>query len=1516
MKRRIVLILIILCVLGLISGGVYWYLQTRSPSKLYSRADVAMKVGKYEKAETLAGRYIAAYPDDWNGYYLLAEVYSRQGRYEEAREQLEELQAKEPSLKPDMYLVLTRLAETYAFPAREFLNVAEATTPISKLQEAIEKMRKGNEILAGIPTDRQDRALEIQQGIAMNKTFMGDFLRLIANRYMSAAEIADAAGEVELSQERRKQYAVVLQEAKQETRDAIRLYLTVVSQDPSRFIAARNVVQLCTMPDNREFLAEARKAILEAEGANPVAKMLLIMNELHVGKDEIAPPQSEILRVAQELDELLRQYPDEELILLRRAQLALSLSDFATVERFIATLFEGNPQHRDARLLEARLMQARGQTEEAERKLFSLKAEDPRWIEAHLAFAKAVDAAGKEERARAAMRRVTELDPTNAIALRFLTESLLRKGFFKEASVDAQSYYDAYPDDPDALRLYVESTIGMNQLDKVRKTLDQAKAEYASDASLLYETAMGYKKIGDRENMLAAARLAAESTPNGLRGKLSVSRAMSLLGRTDEAETLLREGIISAPEYPELHYALGRVYEQTGKNVQAIEQFHQAVRLDPVHDRYRLELAKAYFNIGDIDECKNVLDKVSPTHAGAGVMRLQIKLIQGEPISSEEALEQTSGAGGLAVAMACLKAGDPNQCIAICNSELAKKPDDIHVRDILGQAYLALGQTDQCYEQWEMLLEVSPGQLVNYLRLARLLARDHTVPEVVHQLASIPNARPALIELAKGWLFIRIGKPSSALEVYKKLSGQPEVDMTIRNQARLAMAKILGQQHRWKEAIDILDQVGGNGILQNRSDLLKARLLIADQKWPQVKALLETLRADAKQQSHAVVLQRVAELYIAIQQYDEALAVCDDMEELFPKDPDTYLLRAWVLTILDRQAEAIQSYRKAIQCQPGRLGIYSKLARVLDHWQRPLEALSVLDELESLSDAGRLMALMDRGVVFNRWGLYAQAMDCYKQLAASRHGNNPKIQLYLGQALARIGQTNKARQILKNIPEYSDEYTQAQRLLIDLTEEVREKLTILHRLEANRSDPADILRTKMKILMDAGRADESLRSFQSFLNEYPETQSMPAELHSLVLQAVSYAEDREAAIGLVRDLTRRQVHPVWTYITILLTADTQPEVAAALLPEDIHKSGLYDTLLGVYLARHTGDSQAAQTWYDRFTHIDTQAGGQEPAKRIPSSYKILVHLAMGATSQARAELESFRSDKIIDTSVADELIDYVEANDESGQAEALELLKASVALDLSMPKLSQSWAWNLLKRRPSNQWAASLIQASGIDEATLRQVRDILKPKDCILARAIEAEHLMQTKQFTEAAALYGRLARQEKGQTSFLFLQGTALENAGQFVEALDIYRRIWKSTGNPIAANNAAYLVSELAVQDEKQLAEAGHWIDQAVNASPGVWAFQDTLGWIRFLQGHHDEASKRLRRVVKELPDSLEVHYHLGAVESARKNTQLARWHLDAAIQIGRIRQAENKELTPAEAKAVERAQDIITNIEPIS
>ena len=89
-------------------------------------------------------------------------------------------------------------------------------------------------------------------------------------------------------------------------------------------------------------------------------------------------------------------------------------------------------------------------------------------------------------------------------------------------------------------------------------------------------------------------------------------------------------------------------------------------------------------------------------------------------------------------------------------------------------------------------------------------------------------------------------------------------------------------------------------------------------------------------------------------------------------------------------------------------------------------------------------------------------------------------------------------------------------------------------------------------------------------------------------------------------------------------------------------------------------------------------------------------------------------------------------------------------------------------------------------------------------------------------------------------------------------------------------------------------------------------DTIGWIAHLRGLNHVAVIALRKAVRGSPRSVENHYHLGAVEAALGHWDLARWHLQAAIDLVSKARAENKPVPRAKAEAARLAADALLKV----
>ena len=160
MKRRIILILIIVCVISGLACGIWWYAHNDN-FKLLARARLAIRAGQVDKALELTRKYIIQHPDDWRGYYTLAQGHIKAGRYINAQGPLNEA----IKLNPTGTFLFLELADTYALPAKISLAAQESYRDIPTLEKAIRQLRRANEILSGTMTGNGETEPRVPRGV-------------------------------------------------------------------------------------------------------------------------------------------------------------------------------------------------------------------------------------------------------------------------------------------------------------------------------------------------------------------------------------------------------------------------------------------------------------------------------------------------------------------------------------------------------------------------------------------------------------------------------------------------------------------------------------------------------------------------------------------------------------------------------------------------------------------------------------------------------------------------------------------------------------------------------------------------------------------------------------------------------------------------------------------------------------------------------------------------------------------------------------------------------------------------------------------------------------------------------------------------------------------------------------------------------------------------------------------------------------------------------------------------------
>ena len=1535
-KRRVIVTFVILALVLLVGGLIGMWVYINTGPKLLSRANIALQAGNHTKAVRLALKFAQKYPDDWEGYYVAGAAYSRQKNYPKAIELLTAAVKKDPR---QVHVVL-ELARAHAEPGliNLDLQVKSKVREIETLSKSINQLTDANKaLLLGAP-EKEIGRIDLLETRGRNLDRIGIAHRMVAQAHEAKAKAENiGAGERKGHQE---QGVLAQKEADAAQSRAIEILLEVLRKGGKRDRAAEVLYRLCKERNATKAMEEVRAIILSMKDPPPAARMAIMIEDLSAGQEEDSRAQwrRDLNRSAKTLDELIKANPGNTLAKRLRASVAMALMDHATAERLCKEILAVNQDHAYARLILARVRLARGDVTEAERDLYRLVARYKYWPEVNLAYAEAAWGVGKKQLAIRHAQMASRLDPKNARISRFLATRLSEAGHLEEARTEAKKGWDANRGDPAALIQYVRQAKSGGKLDKLREELDKTKIDYATDPAVLSAVAIAYQMLDDQKEAVALIKIIAGLEPGNSKGRMAVATALAQLGRSSEAETMLNKELKENPENPGAYYALGNLYTRTQRATQALEMFRRAVDLDPSRQSapYRLALARALFNAGELDEARSAIDGVDPSLAAVAVLHMQLDVAQGKAMDTQALLANVKDAGkgagesGLSLALLSLRTGQVPRCVEICTTQLSKKRDaadpatpalERGYRTILAQAYLQQNKRDEAVTQLTALLKSDPTRLASYRVLAGVLATKVAVGELGKEMAKIKGADPNLIDLTLGAMLIQQNKGDLARVVLQQLTGRFDAPEDTRYRAHLLLAESLARANRLADALEQLDPLHGKKLWHRLALESRAKLQIRAEKYDDAEKTLRDLRKVAVDEKDGALMHRTARLYLAMKKPDEAMAVARQLEGLMPNDARTYLLQADIHLVKGGKGadrEAIRAAQKAIEKQPNNFRVYLVLAQLLERAGKRTEALDVLDQLAKCGRAGLSEALLARGRIFVSWGLHTQAAKAYQDIVEKvGYLKSPPLRFELGRALGALGRKRDARIELNAIPSYSQYYIPAQVLLASLADDTDRSLVILDAVEKTHPGSPAVLARRLAVLIEAKRYPQASGIIQAAMKA---KKPVSPEAALTGLTAMLLAGDRHQAADVCLSLfqaTRGQ-RPMWLYRAALLRMEDAAagDVDKLLEPINLDKADLLGAMLGLCRAADKGDLDTAKKWHGRLNAIEAESAKLKPPRILPPKWPLLASLAADAVGQAGQYAKKTASRGLAENLVAAELVAHADQG-AGARAEAVRLLKAELASELGMRMVARPWAQKVLKARPTCQWAAVVMVQNPAGVETHREALKLLKPPDGPLGKCIQAAVASADTKFEQAVKLYEELAKIFPSDATVHLQYALAAERAGDVDKALNIYTRILAATGgtNPVAANNAAYLISLKYPHDQARLKQAAEWADAAKKANPNMPALWDTFGWIAHLRKSNLLAREEIRRAVKAVPDSIENHYHLGVVENATGQMDLAEWHFEAAVVLGERAKAEKTSLPSSAHKAAELAAEELEKIKKL-
>ena len=181
----------------------------------------------------------------------------------------------------------------------------------------------------------------------------------------------------------------------------------------------------------------------------------------------------------------------------------------------------------------------------------------------------------------------------------------------------------------------------------------------------------------------------------------------------------------------EAHYDLGATLRQQGKVQEAMEQYEQALRLDPDYAEAHNDLGSALMGQGKVQEAIGHYEQalqIKPdsieAHNNLGIALMGQGRLREAMEQYEQALriEPDFAEAHYNLGLALMGQGRPQEAIGHYEQAVRIKPDSAEAHNNLGNALLQAGKVHEAIQQYEQALRIKPDLVQAQINLARARA--------------------------------------------------------------------------------------------------------------------------------------------------------------------------------------------------------------------------------------------------------------------------------------------------------------------------------------------------------------------------------------------------------------------------------------------------------------------------------------------------------------------------------------------------------------------------------------------------------------------------------------------------------------------------------------------------------------------------------------------------------------------------------------------------------------------------
>lgn len=537
--------------------------------------------------------------------------------------------------------------------------------------------------------------------------------------------------------------------------------------------------------------------------------------------------------------------------------------------------------------------------------------------------------AGIDERTKAQslftdLQRIVELDPIDLDSRLKLVRIMVAGGAVEAASriLDA-----AKEGDTPSANLHALKAVMLARTNDPAGALKEAQRAIEIDPNNV--DAVGYVAArkaseGDGEGALKLLEALHPEPKDEIRIAVEEIQILLRKGDLQKAETLLRKVIAQDPKQPAYRNQLIQVLIAQRRFDEAEKEFRARTEAEPANTKAGLDLIRFLNSVKGPEAARSELD--ARIKAGGDVFDYQIALAQLEVAQGKAddatVLLQTvvksattparKAAAQLNIAEIYIGKGNRAAAEPLISEILATDRRNVGALRLRASLKIDKGEIDSGIADLREALNDQPksADLLMLLAVAYERGGKPELAERQYADAYKSSDRDAGVALRYVAFLQRKGDLTHAEDVLVEVAGRNPSNAQILS----SLAQVRLSRKNWTGALAVADALGKLGDKSGLSDQIRAAALAGENKIDESVSAMENAHKAAPDSFGPVAA--LVSGYIKQGQSDRAMALLEEMKSKFPGNTQLLVLNGQALVALNKDDEALQSFKAAVAQQP------------------------------------------------------------------------------------------------------------------------------------------------------------------------------------------------------------------------------------------------------------------------------------------------------------------------------------------------------------------------------------------------------------------------------------------------------------------------------------------------------------------------------------------------------------------------------------------------------------------------